>query len=72
MMKMLVNEDEDLENSIETVCSICDCYEEITQRNEIGWYAIFVRNIFACYACEKVPILNKTFTAKSAPSEVNL
>ena len=33
---MLVNGDEVLQNSIETVYSVCDCYEGITRRNEIG------------------------------------
>ena len=30
------DEDEDLENSNDTVCSICNCYGEITPRKEIG------------------------------------
>ena len=30
------DEDEDLENSNETICSICNPYGEITWRKEIG------------------------------------
>ena len=35
-------------------------------------YPIFVKNISAQYACQKVLILSNTFTAKNALGEVNL
>ena len=64
-------EDEDLDNSSETVWSICNCLQRGYMKKGY-WLICDICEKYICLVCIPKSILNKTFTAKTEPNEVNL
>ena len=72
IMLVMKNVDLDLAIAMTQFAPSVIVYGKIIRRKEIGYYAIFVRNISAQYGYQKLPILKETFIVKTVPSEVSL
>ena len=70
-MLVMKNVDLDLAIAMTQFAPSVIAYGKIIRRKEIGYYAIFVRNISAQYGYQKLRV-KETFIVKTAPSEVSL